>query len=171
MKTFKKTGDQGETSLLHGVRVPKDDPRCEAFGTLDEASSALGLARHWARPRTGEAILSIQQDLLALGGEIALPRQAPRPSQGPAVTLAMVDRLQRLIEELEGETEMPRHFVLPGGTPAAGFLDLARTLVRRAERRAVSLRRAGGLDNPAVLSYLNRLADLLYTMARYEEQR
>jgi len=170
MKTFNKRGDEGETSLLYGVRVPKSDLRCEAYGTLDEVSSALGLARQWASPEVKEIILSIQQDLFTLGGELATPEthyeRLPREKRlHPQAT----DRLERLIEAYEERIEMPDSFILPGGSPAGAALDLARTITRRAERAVVRLKQEGKLNNPEILRYLNRLADLLYTLARYEE--
>lgn len=170
MKTFNKKGDEGETSLLYGVRVPKSDLRCEAYGTLDEASSALGLARQWASPEVREIILAIQHELFILGGELATPEtHYQRLDEARKLRPEATDRLERIIEEYEDKIEMPRRFVPPGGTPAAAALDLARTITRRAERVVVRLKQEGRLNNPEILRFLNRLADLLYTLARYEE--
>lgn len=171
MKTFNKKGDQGETSLLYGVRVAKSDPHCEAYGTIDEAVSALGLARHFCRQRTQDIVLSLQKDLFLLGAEMATPAESYSKlvARGSVVTASMVQRLEGLIDELEGEVNMPQAFVLPGACTASAALDLARSIIRRAERRAVALKEEGGLENEEVLRYLNRLADLVYTLARYEE--
>ena len=172
MKTFNKRGDQGETSLLFGSRVPKSDPRCEAYGTIDEAVSALGVARNWVTPRIKPILLSLGEELFTVGAEMATP-----PEQYPqlvkrfkTVTAAMVDKLEKLIDEFEGEIEIPKAFIIPGGCQGSASLDMARTIVRRAERRGVELKQAGMLPNDEVLKYLNRLADLIFTLARYEDK-
>jgi len=171
MKTFNKRGDQGETSLLYGTRVAKSDARPEAYGTVDEAVSALGLARCWATKRSQEIILPIQRELFIVGAEMATTAEhyEKLKSKNNIVTPQMVQHLEDLIDKLEAEVEMPKAFILPGGCPSSAALDLARSIVRRAERRAVSLRQANSLSNEEVLKYLNRLADLLFTLARYEE--
>lgn len=161
-------GDDGTTGLLGGGRAPKDDVRVEAYGTVDEASSALGLARALtADPRVREVTEQLQRDLYRLGAELATnPR---RPGRFAATTEADVARLHRLLADLEAEVTMPDGFILPGATGASGALDLARAIVRRAERRCVTLSRAGGLDNPQVGRYLNRLSLVLFVLGRYEE--
>ncbi len=172
MKTFNKKGDTGETSLLFGRRVPKDDLHCEAYGTLDEAVSALGIARNFVESaKTKEIILGVQRELFQVNGELATrPEDCERLASSFApVTDAMSDRLEALINDLESRMETPREFIIPGGTIGAAFLDLARATVRRAERRVVTLREQGELRNESILKYLNRLADLLFTLARYEE--
>lgn len=172
MKTFNKRGDKGETSLLFGSRVPKSDPRCEAYGTIDEAVSALGVARNWVTPRIKPILLSLGEELFTVGAEMATP-----PEQYPQlvkrfkiVTTAMVEKLEKLIDEFEGEIEIPKAFIIPGGCLGSACLDMARTIVRRAERRGVELKQAGMLPNEEVLRYLNRLADLIFTLARYEDR-
>ncbi len=172
MKTFNKRGDKGETSLLYGGRVPKSDPRCEAYGTIDEAVSALGLARALSqKTRVQEIVLSIQKDLFTLAAEFATPADQydKLAARHGTVTDDMVQRLEDLIDDLEKEISMPKAFVIPGASPSSAALDLARTIIRRCERRAVSLKQEGAIQNEAVLRYLNRLADLLFTLARYEE--
>ncbi|RLC70812.1 MAG: cob(I)yrinic acid a,c-diamide adenosyltransferase [Chloroflexi bacterium] len=172
MKTFNKRGDGGETSLLYGGRVPKNDPHCEAYGTIDEAVSALGLARALVRKERVQDILQdIQPELFIVGSEMAtLAEQYHKlAAKHRVVTEEMVDRLETIIEELEGDMEMPKTFIMPGASPGAAALDLARTIIRRAERRAVALKKQNMLSNERVLHYLNRLADLIYTLARYEE--
>ncbi len=162
------TGDDGTTGLLGGGRAAKDDPRIEAFGTIDEASSALGLARSLTRqPGVGSICEELQRGLYALGAELGT-----NPSAGKkfVVTAAAdVERLEKLMAEIEAEAPMPEGFILPGATPASAALDLARSITRRAERRCVSLRRSGGLPNPEVGRWLNRLSLLLFVLGRYEE--
>ncbi|MFQ5925220.1 MAG: cob(I)yrinic acid a,c-diamide adenosyltransferase [Dehalococcoidia bacterium] len=172
MKTFNKRGDKGETSLLYGGRVPKSDPRCEAYGTIDEAVSALGLARALAKKeRVSHILLSIQQELFIVGAELATAadKYHKLKAEHRVVTAVMVDRLESLIDGLEGEMEMPKAFVIPGVSPCSAALDLARTIIRRAERRVVELRKDNMVQNERALEYLNRLADLIFTLARYEE--
>lgn len=172
MQTFNKRGDQGETSLLFGQRVPKSHPQCEAYGTIDEAVSALGLARALSpKEKVREILRELQAELFIPGAEMAVPEgyYARYAQENKVVTPEAAERLERLIEELEAVTPMPQAFVLPGKTAAAAAIDLARTFVRRAERRSVALKEAGLLPNENLLPYLNRLADLLFTLARYEE--
>jgi len=167
---FSKKGDRGFTSLLGGQRIPKSGPRPEAYGTLDEASSALGLARaSAAQPKTKEIILSLQKDLLILGAELAT---APEDVQKFAyrITPVHVDRLEQLIDELQNEVTLPQEFILPGKTMTSAAIDLARAIIRRAERKAVRLMQERIITNNEVLRFLNRLADLLFTLARYEER-
>ena len=166
-------GDGGETGLLYGGRVPKDDLRTEAYGSLDEAISALGLARALTEDaERAERILTLQRELFIVGAELATGtgHRADLERHFDVVTAAMVDALHREIHDLEARIPLPRDFIIPGGTPTGAALDLARTLVRRAERRAVTLQRAGELENPDVLRYLNRCSDLLFMLAREAEQ-
>ena len=165
-------GDSGETGLLYGGRVPKDDLHTEAYGALDEAISALGLARaSESDGRRAERILALQRELFTVGAELATGRgqRGKLQKHFATVTAAMVDALERATHELEARVPLPAAFVIPGGTPTAAALDLARTLVRRAERRAVTLRRAGELENGEVIRYLNRCSDLLFMLAREAE--
>ena len=163
------TGDEGLTDLLGPGRVPKYDPRVEASGDLDEASSALGLARALCRdPRTQALIRHVQHDLYLLMAEIATPAEqlARLPYR---TTPAQVAWLDSTIAELETRVTLPRAFILPGAAPGSAALDLARTVVRRAERRTVRLVAEGTLPAGEVLRYLNRLSSLLFVLARYEE--
>jgi cob(I)alamin adenosyltransferase len=163
-------GDDGTTGLLGGGRASKDDVRIEAYGTVDEASSALGLARALTTDeRVAEIAESLQRGLYRLGAELAT-----NPAGGThfvTTTEGDVAELDRLLAELEGEVTMPDGFVLPGATPASGALDLARAVVRRAERRCVTLIREGGLANDQARRYLNRLSLVLFVLGRYEEAR
>ena len=180
-----KRGDDGTTGLLFGgERVFKDEPRTEAYGDIDEAVSALGLARaelglkaqYGTLPRTlermAELILRIQRELFVAGAELATtPAARDRQVAGETrVTAAMVDGLDALLAETEAAIEMPREFVVPGETRLSAAIEVARTVVRRAERHAVSLRRAEPIPDDHVVPYLNRLADLLWILARAAEQ-
>ncbi len=161
-------GDDGSTGLLGGGRAPKDDLRIEAYGTVDEASSALGLARSLSSsPEVRAIVEKLQGGLYRLGAELA----TNPADEGRFVTTSAEDvaALERVVARLESEVAMPREFVLPGATPASGALDLARAIVRRAERRCVTLIREGALHNTEVRRYLNRLSLLLFVLARYEE--
>lgn len=173
MKTFNKQGDHGETSLLYGGRVLKSDSRAEAYGTIDEAVSALGLARALSSSeRVRSIVLQFQNELFLVGAEMATDVEQRHKLLGTfgVIGAEHADRLEKLIEQFEAEIKMPDSFVIPGATPAAAALDLARTIIRRCERRAVALRAAGLIENDAILCYLNRLSDLIFTLARYEEQ-
>jgi cob(I)alamin adenosyltransferase len=164
------SGDDGSTGLLGGGRAEKDDVRIETYGTVDEASSALGLARALSGDqKVRDVIESLQRGLYRIGAELATnPGAAGRFVTTTAEDVAALDNL---IAELEAGARMPEAFVLPGATPASGALDLARAIVRRAERRCVSLVRAGGVSNVEVRRYLNRMGLVLFVLARYEEDR
>lgn len=176
MRIYTRKGDTGTTGLLFGgSRVSKADLRTDAYGTTDEAVSALGLARaslgaHTDRTEAqlGDLIVRLQRELFVVGAELAthLDRRERLTDGVSRVTAAMVTALEPDIDALEELVEQPKEFVLPGETAAGAALDLARTTVRRAERRAVALADAGGLPDSQVVPYLNRLADLLFVMAR-----
>jgi len=166
---FSKKGDRGFTSLRGGQRVPKFGPRPDAYGTLDEASSALGMARASARrPETGEIILSIQRDLLLLGAELATDSE-DLAKFGCQITTRQVDQLERCLDELQAKVPVKNEFICPGEALSGAAIDLARTIIRRAERKAAGLFHQKVISNPEVLRYLNRLADFLFVLARYEE--
>ena len=166
MSIITKTGDEGMTGLWSGERVWKDDARVEAYGEIDELSSLLGLARVAARlPATAEAIEVAQRVLVRAAGELASvgkPFGRPLGDEEAAAVESLVAGLEARIP-LKG-------FVLPGRTEASARLDVARAACRRAERRAVALSRAGGGVRPELLRYLNRLSDLLFMLARAEEE-
>ena len=167
-----KTGDGGETGLLYGGRVSKTDPRTEAYGAVDEAISALGVARALIKDRGRHAtILRVQSELFTVGAELATDTAEYDKLQQHfmVVTPDVTSRLEVEIDDLERRVPLPDAFVIPGGTPAAAALDVARAVVRRAERRIVGLQQAGQLRNPEVLRYTNRLSDLLFMLARAEE--
>ncbi|MGH2441667.1 MAG: cob(I)yrinic acid a,c-diamide adenosyltransferase [Chloroflexota bacterium] len=164
-----RTGDEGYTGLLGKGRVPKYHRRPEAFGTLDEATSALGLARaHSADPRMKDWIYQIQQELYTLMAELATPPENYQKVDFK-LTSERVLRLDQLAEELKTQVEIGKVFVVPGGSVVGACLDLARTIVRRAERLIARLYHEGDITNPDVLRYLNRLSDVLFILARFEE--
>ena len=172
MKTFNKRGDGGETSLLFGGRVPKSDPRCEAYGTIDEAVSCLGLARALSqKKKVKDIILRLQKEMFIVGSELATPTECYKRllDEHRSVTPEMVQKLEDSIDELQEEMEMPRSFIIPGASTASAAMDVARTVIRRAERRVVELKHEDMIDNEELPKYLNRLADLVFTLARYEE--
>ena len=178
-------GDDGTTGLLYGgQRISKDDLRAEAYGTIDEAVAALGLARAQLglKDRLGvlsvefgelpDLILRLQRELFVAGAELATnPDAWDRLEDGRTrVSAEMVNGIDGLLRDLETHIEMPREFVVPGETPTSAALEVARTTLRRAERRAVTLQREGLIPGPHLLPYLNRLADLLWVLARAAEQ-
>jgi cob(I)alamin adenosyltransferase len=178
-------GDDGTTGLLFGgERVFKDDPRTEAYGAIDEAVAALGLARAELRlkaqygtlprslDRLPELILRFQRELFVVAAQLATtPGAVDRQKAGESrVSAEMVTSLDELLAETEAAIELPREFVVPGETRLSAALELARTIVRRAERRAVAIRRSEPLPDDQLVPYLNRLADLLWVFARAAEQ-
>lgn len=172
MKTFNKRGDEGETSLLFGQRVAKSSLRCEAYGTLDEAGASLGIARNVVtKDKTKEIIAKVQKELFVVSAELATKSEdyGRFASRFTPVSDEMTSQLERLIDDLESEIELPKSFIIPGANLGSGWLDLSRTIVRRAERKVVALKENNEISNDAILHYLNRLADLLFILARYEE--
>jgi cob(I)alamin adenosyltransferase len=177
-KIYTRSGDDGTTALASGERRPKDDFRIEAYGTIDEANSVIGLAR-LSTARVAEhakidtMLLRIQNDLFDLGADLATPETAKKPLHEPLRIMAsQVTRLEQEIDELNGELTPLRSFVLPGGSPAAAALHLARSVVRRAERLTVALSATPGeVVSPQALQYLNRLSDFLFVAARYANDK
>lgn len=171
MRIYTRRGDDGTTGLYHGGRVPKDAVGPEAYGTVDEAVSALGLARAAATGAVAEAVLAVQRELFAVGAELATdPGNRDKLEDGVSrVDQSMVDGLEARIDAIVEERALPAEFVVPGEDPVAAALDLARSIVRRAERRSVTWVREEGVEDSLVVVYLNRLADYLYTLARSVE--
>ncbi len=168
-RIYTKRGDDGTTALLYGGRVSKADPATEAYGTIDEAVAALGLARAVAEDEAlGDELLRIQRELFVVGADLAAnPRKRAKLTPGVSlVTTDLVERLERLIDETVVEHPLPEEFIVPGADLVSAALDVARSTVRRAERRTVAMREAGRDVNPRVLGYLNRLSDLLFVLAR-----
>jgi cob(I)alamin adenosyltransferase len=174
VKIYTRKGDDGTTGLWYGGRVQKFDGRPEAYGSVDEAASALGLCRAVAE-RDGEVyrdILRMQNELFVAGAELATaPEAAARLEPGTSkVTDDMIERLEQDIDRYMERVELPPKFVIPGGTELSARLDVARAAVRRAERRVSALAHAGELPDAAVLTYLNRLSDAVYAMARFADE-
>jgi len=171
VKIYTKTGDSGETGLFGGPRVRKSDARVEAYGDLDELNAAIGVARSLVEdPEIDAALARIQGELFCVGAELATPHGAKARSAIPPVDPAWTARLEGAIDAWDGELPALTRFVLPGGTRTAAALHLARTVCRRAERRAVSLAAEVEVE-PAVLAYLNRLSDFLFVAARVANRR
>ncbi|HYH61676.1 MAG TPA: cob(I)yrinic acid a,c-diamide adenosyltransferase [Solirubrobacterales bacterium] len=173
MKIYTGKGDDGTTSLWYGGRVAKDDGRTDAYGTLDEANAALGVARSLTGEDADLAadILRVQDDLFVAGAELATaPEASERLEDGVSrITPEMADELEPLIDKYMDQVDLPPKFVLPGGTTLSAQLDVARTILRRAERRVVTLSQAGELASEDLLRFLNRASDLLFAMARYAD--
>ena len=172
-KVYTKFGDKGETSLLYGGRVSKASVHTEAYGITDEAVSAMGLARAFSSDQKVKDILrDLQRELFTIAAELATdPDKYELFQQHFApVTAEMVDNLENIIDSLEEEFEMPNVFVLPGGSPSSSAIDMARTIIRTAERRVVVVSESDRLTNDLILTYLNRLGDLLFVLARYEDR-
>ena len=173
MKIYTRTGDAGDTGLFGGGRVPKDDDRVEAYGDVDELNAAIGLARALeSMPRVDEVLVAVQRDLFGLGALLATP-DLDRMRQQLAkarVDEGRITELERAIDDGERELEPLRAFIVPGGTPKAAALHVARTVCRRAERRVVHLARDVEIP-PLVVIYLNRLSDLLFVLARVAGRR
>ena len=164
------SGDDGSTGLLGGGRAPKDDLRIEAYGTIDEASSAIGLAKSLsAHSGVREVCEELQRGLYRLGAELAT--NPARAGSFGVMSAVDVERLNLLMRELEAEAPMPAGFILPGSTPASAAMDLARTVVRRAERRVVAMAHAGLVGNPEAARWVNRLSLLLFVLGRFEEHQ
>ena len=173
LKIYTRTGDEGDTGLFGGGRVPKDDPRVEAYGAVDELNAAIGLARSIeSMTRIDEVLAPVQRDLFSIGALLATPDHDKMKEQ---LAKARVDderiaELERAIDAGEAELTPLKSFILPGGTPKAAALHIARTVCRRAERRVVTLQRTVPLPHLVVI-YLNRLSDLLFVLARVANRR
>jgi cob(I)alamin adenosyltransferase len=169
-------GDDGTTGLLFGGRIAKDDPRTEAYGTIDECVAALGVARVALRDaglmQQVDLILGFQRELFVVGAELATnPTALDRLQDGVTrVSEEMLTRVETELASWESEIEMPREFVVPGETAASAALELARAILRRAERRVITLQRSGAIESEWLVPYINRLADLLWVLARGAEQ-
>jgi cob(I)alamin adenosyltransferase len=172
VKIYTRTGDAGETALLGGARVPKDHARVAAYGDVDELNAVLGLALAEPGPEAdARLLLQIQRDLFALGARLADPTAAVAGRREKAALAAEgVERLEQAIDERQATLPALTAFILPGGSRAGALLHLARTVCRRAERAMVALHRAEPLE-PVLLTYVNRLSDLLFVLARAANHR
>ncbi|HYC51347.1 MAG TPA: cob(I)yrinic acid a,c-diamide adenosyltransferase [Gemmatimonadaceae bacterium] len=171
MKIYTRTGDAGDTALFGGGRVPKSHPRVEAYGDVDELNAAIGLARAIEMmPRIDEVLVPLQRDLFSIGALLATPdrEKMKKHLEKASIDDRRIAELERAIDEGDLELEPLKSFIIPGGTPKAAALHVARTVCRRAERRVISLEE----EIPAiVIVYLNRLSDLLFTLARVANRR
>jgi cob(I)alamin adenosyltransferase len=176
VKIYTRKGDDGTTSLWYGGRVAKTDVRTEAYGSIDEANSALGLARSLAkrdeRADVHDSLLTLQHNLFVAGAELATSPEAAERLEGGVsrITEEMVEAAETEIDRYVDQVELPPHFVIPGGTELSAALDVARSVIRRAERRVVELRDSDGLASDLVLSYINRASDLAFALARYADE-
>lgn len=166
---FSRTGDDGYTGMLGEGRIPKYHPRTEAVGVIDEASAALGVARASCQSsHVRDILISVQQDLYKMMAELsATPENVVRFR---SIQVTHVTRLEAEIEKISAEIEKPSGFILPGDSTPGAALDLARTIVRRAERRTAGLYHSGEITNPSILQYLNRLSSLCYVLEIFENQ-
>jgi cob(I)alamin adenosyltransferase len=163
-RIYTKGGDKGTTSLGSGKRVPKHDPRVAAYGTVDEANAAIGIARLHAEPELDQMLSRIQNDLFDLGADLCRP-ESEGDDKGLRIVEAQVERLEREIDTMNAKLAPLNSFVLPGGSAAAAYLHQARTIVRRAEREMTALATQEPV-NPAAIRYANRLSDHLFVAAR-----
>jgi cob(I)alamin adenosyltransferase len=175
VKIYTKKGDDGSTSLWYGGRVPKHDARTEAYGSIDEANSALGVARALCgndRPDLASDLLRLQREMFVAGAELATAPEASERLEDEVsrITDGMVEALEVEIDRYMDQVDLPPQFVIPGGTELSAALDVARTAIRRAERRVVALRDSDGLASEAVLRFLNRASDLAFAMARFADE-
>jgi cob(I)alamin adenosyltransferase len=170
-RIYTQTGDDGTTGLLYGGRVSKADPATEAYGTTDEAVAALGLARALCdHPSIVEDILALQRELFVVGADLAT-NPSERQKLEPGISLVtgeMTRRLEHHIDTIVAVWPLPESFIVPGANPGSAALDVARGVVRRAERRVVELERSDARVNPEIRRYLNRLSDLLFVLARWQ---
>jgi cob(I)alamin adenosyltransferase len=168
---YTRKGDEGETSLGGGQRVPKDSARVAAYGTVDELNSAIGVAlAHGLSPRLMETMPAVQNELFHLGSDLAFREEDKQTYPLPQIEERHVQKLEELIDELNDVVGPLKNFILPGGSIGAAHLHAARAICRRAERGVLTLAREEPLG-PWVVPYLNRLSDLLFVMARYENQQ
>ncbi len=174
MKIYTKSGDAGETGLLFGGRVSKAHVRTEAYGSTDHAVSAIGLARALSTDdRVKEILLEVQREMFMIGAELATDSANRHHllEHFQIVSEEHVSRLEALIDDLNTQVELPPNFIIPGASAGSAALDVARTQTRTAERRVIELRNADMLPNTQIMIYLNRLSDLLFMLARYEDRR
>ena len=169
-RIYTKGGDKGKTSLGSGKRVPKHDLRVAAYGTVDEANAAIGLARLHVEGAADDLLARVQNDLFDLGGDLCTPEDPAPEYEALRILPAQVERLEQEIDRLNIDLEPLKSFVLPAGRPAAACLHLARTVTRRAEREVTALADREKI-NPEALRYINRLSDLLFVLARHENDQ
>ena len=165
-KIYTRGGDDGMTSLSNGSRLPKHDARIAAYGTVDEASACIGLVRLHTKGAADDILQRIQNDLFDLGADLATPGENFDDPKALRIVQSQIDRLEQEIDKINADLQPLNSFILPGGTPAAAYLHLARTVTRRAER-LISEAAANLPINPLALKYCNRLSDLLFVLGRH----
>lgn len=173
MKLYTKQGDSGSTGLFLGGRISKSDLRCEAYGLVDTAVSAMGLARTFASNNTvKEIIKSVQLEMFTVGSELAVEKEsyAKFSKEYGIITTKMINDIEEKIDSISQSVKLPPFFIIPGASQASAALDVARSNVRTAERRVVELQEKGQLYNNRVLIYLNRVSDLLFILGRLEDK-
>jgi cob(I)alamin adenosyltransferase len=172
VRIYTRRGDDGTTGLLYGGRVAKDDARTDVYGTLDETVSCLGVARAAGIvERVEDIVVRLQREMFVVGAQLATASENQHKLEVGVsrVTPDMTTRLEADVDALTSQHRLPNEFILPGATLGAAALDLARSTIRRAERRAVTMDRDGLVPDAEILRYLNRVSDLLFVLARYEE--
>lgn len=171
MKIYTKAGDKGDTSLFGGKRVLKDDLRVEAYGTVDELNSAIGIVRSMKVPRVVDIVLGrVQNDLFIIGADLAAPLSLTRRrAKVPRIDVGRIAVIESIIDQIQPKLSRLKRFIVPRGSQASSYLHYARAVCRRAERRAVHVGRTQEI-NPKVITYLNRLSDLLFVLARSVNQ-
>src|SRR5574338_87389 len=168
MKIYTKTGDAGKTSLIGGTKVLKSDPRIEAYGTVDELNSYIGLVSDFCNDETAKVILKeIQDRLFTIGAELACDPKKDTKVPIPDLHESDVELLEKEMDRMDAELPRMKNFILPGGLPAVSFMHVARCVCRRAERCCVNLMETEGGVNPLIIKYINRLSDYLFMLARY----
>lgn len=173
MRIYTRSGDEGKTGLLFGGRVSKSDIRTEAYGSTDHAISAIGLARALSREeKVSEILLDVQREMFMIGAELAtdVANRSLLLENFQIIDEQHIARLESLIDEVGEHVKLPPNFIIPGASRGSAALDVARTQVRTAERRVVDLHDEGLLPNVQILIYLNRLSDLLFMLARFEDR-
>ena len=173
MKIYTRNGDSGQTNLLFGGNTSKSGIRCDAYGSTDEAISAMGLARSLSKePLVKKILYRLQNEMFIVGAELAtIPSYIEKfKSKYPTITSDMVIQVEEDIDALSRQTNLPPSFIIPGASTGSAALDLARTTLRRAERKIVSVNELECLDNQEIMRYVNRVSDLLFMLARYEDR-
>ena len=168
MKIYTKTGDSGKTSLIGGTKVLKSDPRIDAYGTVDELNSHIGLVSDYCADEPSKNILKeIQDRLFTIGSELACDPKKETKMQLPDLHESDIELLEKEMDKMDGQLPPMKNFILPGGMPAVSFMHVARCVCRRAERGCVNLKENEGGVDPLIIKYLNRLSDYLFMLARY----
>tara|TARA_Y100000590_G_scaffold132041_1_gene150867 strand:+ start:1897 stop:2451 length:555 start_codon:yes stop_codon:yes gene_type:complete len=172
-RVYTRSGDEGDTGLLYGGRISKSDLLTEAYGTVDELVSVMGLARSLSRSdKVKQVLITLQKQLFQIASELAtLPENYEHLEKNLGlIGLDWVENLEKTIDEFKAEVDLPPAFIVPGASSASATIDISRSICRRAERRIVELKKQDRLKNPQILIYMNRLSDLLFMIARYEDK-